>query len=121
MTRIARRDFVGGMAMGLAAGTAMSPMQAVGRGLLPASALGADYYPPALTGMRGTHDGAFEVAHPLWDPPEYDAYADVGPHVVGRARMNRISIANSDAGAVPLMQVAFEQGHRAAREQLEVA
>ena len=63
MTRITRRDFVGGMALSLAAGTAMSPLQAAGRGLLPAYAPGADYYPPALTGMRGTHDGAYEVAH----------------------------------------------------------
>ena len=35
--------------------------------------------------------------------------------------MNRTSIANSDAGAMPLVQVAFEQGHRAAKEQLEMA
>ena len=63
MTRLTRRDLVGGMALSLAAGTTMSPLQAVARGILPASALGADYYPPALTGMRGTHDGAFEVAH----------------------------------------------------------
>ena len=63
MTRLTRRDLVGGMALSLAAGTTMSPLQAVARGFLPASALGADYYPPALTGMRGTHDGAFEVAH----------------------------------------------------------
>ena len=30
-------------------------------------------------------------------------------------------MANSDAGAMRLMQVAFEQGHRAAKEQLEMA
>ena len=32
-------------------------------GELPASALGPEYYPPALTGLRGSHDGSFEAAH----------------------------------------------------------
>src|SRR5262249_27516848 len=27
----------------------------------------AGYYPPALTGMRGSHDGSFDVAHALRD------------------------------------------------------
>ena len=33
------------------------------------SALGmdVDYYPPALTGLRGSHDGSFEAAHDLRD------------------------------------------------------
>ena len=25
------------------------------------------YYPPTLTGMRGSHDGSFDVSHPLRD------------------------------------------------------
>ncbi len=63
MTRkLTRRDFVSGVALG-AAGLQLSPLQAVAQGLLPASAIGPDYYPPALTGMRGSHDGSFEVAH----------------------------------------------------------
>jgi len=73
--RITRRDFLNGMAI------------TVGASLLPAGALaqaadsGADasaqdpllaagitqsdsrYYPPALTGMRGSHPGSFEAAH----------------------------------------------------------
>ena len=65
MTRkLSRRDFIGGIAVG-AAGLHLSPLEAVAQGLLPAAAIGPDYYPPALTGIRGSHDGAFEVAHAL--------------------------------------------------------
>ncbi len=59
-----RRDFVSGMAM--AAGALhLSPLQAAAKGLLDPAAIGPDYYPPALTGLRGSHAGAFEVAHAL--------------------------------------------------------
>jgi spermidine dehydrogenase len=52
---ITRRDFLGGTALAIAAG------------LTPLDQLSADgrYYPPALTGLRGSHPGAFEVAHRL--------------------------------------------------------
>lgn len=66
---ITRRDFLNGMAVGVG-GTLASPWL---EGLLAAqtSALSAQdrpgYYPPTLTGMRGSHPGAFEVAHALRD------------------------------------------------------
>jgi spermidine dehydrogenase len=58
---ISRRDFLNGMALSLAAGTSLSPTQIL------AQSLGRElpYYPPGLTGMRGSHDGSFEVAHAL--------------------------------------------------------
>src|SRR5215831_18049130 len=63
---IRRRDFLNGMA--IAAGTMMSRKLLPGfewmadeSGLFPQDKPG--YYPPALTGMRGSHDGAFEAAH----------------------------------------------------------
>ena len=51
-----------GMAMSLAAGTSLSPLElmAMDQRKLPKGA-----YPPALTGMRGSHPGSFEVAHSL--------------------------------------------------------
>ena len=57
MTDITRRDFLNGAALTIAAG------------LTPADQLAAQpaRYPPALTGMRGHHAGAFEVAHDLRD------------------------------------------------------
>lgn len=52
---ITRRDFLNGMALTVAAG------------LTPAMQIAADplLYPPALTGLRGQHDGSFEIAHAL--------------------------------------------------------
>ena len=55
---ITRRDFVNGVALSLAAGTTMSPLQ-----ILAATEGKAGYYPPALMGMRGSHAGSFEIAH----------------------------------------------------------
>ncbi len=56
---ITRRDFLNGIAVVALAGTA--------RKAAAASPLPADYYPPALTGLRGSHAGSFEVAHQLRD------------------------------------------------------
>ena len=59
-----RRDFVSGMA--IAAGALhLSPFEAIAQGLLDPVVIGPDYYPPALTGLRGSHAGSFEAAHAL--------------------------------------------------------
>lgn len=61
---ITRRDFLNGVAL------------TVGAAVIPPHLLAAiendpesapDYYPPALTGMRGSHRGSFEVAHSVRD------------------------------------------------------
>jgi spermidine dehydrogenase len=68
---ISRRDFLNGIALGVAAGSSLSPLE-----LLAAAAKEGAPYPPALTGMRGSHPGSFEVAHALawggksWPRPE---------------------------------------------------
>ncbi|HSM29732.1 MAG TPA: NAD(P)-binding protein, partial [Woeseiaceae bacterium] len=59
---ITRRDFVNGIALGTAA-LGLAPMDAFTRGLSPAPSPGPNYYPPELTGMRGSHPGSFEIAH----------------------------------------------------------
>lgn len=56
--RISRRDFLNGVALGVTAGTSLSPLE-----LLARDAPGAGYYPPGLVGLRGSHPGSFEVAH----------------------------------------------------------
>lgn len=61
--RISRRDFVNGCALSLAAGTAVSPLEAVAQDLLDPAALPSDYYPPTLQGLRGSHAGSFEASH----------------------------------------------------------
>ncbi|HKR86395.1 MAG TPA: NAD(P)-binding protein, partial [Terriglobales bacterium] len=59
---ITRRDFLNGVAV------------AIGGAIVPEISWAAlpdqnslDYYPPALTGLRGSHLGSFEVAHKLRD------------------------------------------------------
>jgi spermidine dehydrogenase len=52
--KINRRDFLSGTALAIAAG------------LTPRAQIRAEperYYPPSLTGLRGSHPGSFEVAH----------------------------------------------------------
>lgn len=89
MSDITRRDFVNGMAVSLAAGSALSPLQAAARGLLAPEALGPDYYPPRLTGLRGSHVGSFEVAHAVgregrrYEPPMEQTDATYDLVVVG--------------------------------------
>jgi len=56
---ITRRDFINGMALSLAAGTTFSPLEILA---MQTNAAG-EYYPPGLTGLRGSHVGSFEVAH----------------------------------------------------------
>ena len=36
------------------------------------------YYPPLLTGMRGSHPGSFEAAHALRDGAKHDAGIETG-------------------------------------------
>src|SRR5205823_8382685 len=63
---ITRRDFLNGVA--ITAGSAMLPphlLAALQHDLDPEAS--PDYYPPALTGLRGSHVGSFEVAHSLRD------------------------------------------------------
>ncbi len=55
---ITRRDFLNGVSLSLVAGTAMSPLEALAQISAPPA-----YYPPTLTGMRGSHTGSFEVSH----------------------------------------------------------
>ncbi len=61
---ISRRDFMNGV--GIAVSAALLP--ACGKSgdrvsEVPGSEVAATYYPPAATGMRGSHPGSFEVAH----------------------------------------------------------
>jgi len=80
---VSRRDFLNGAAIGIGGMLASQPALAA---LAPAEfaapennpaefapAKAEDYYPPALTGMRGNHDGTFTYAHRLRDGEAWDA------------------------------------------------
>ena len=67
---ITRRDFLNGVAV--TAGAAMIPWQLFAAGDTdPQNS--PNYYPPALTGLRGSHPGSFDAAHALRDGTFWDA------------------------------------------------
>ena len=59
MSEITRRDFVNGAL--LVAGSSMLPLAAGGQEAM--AALDPSYYPPARTGLRGSHPGSGDHAH----------------------------------------------------------
>jgi len=70
---ITRRDFLNGVAIGAGGLLVADPALAalVVEETAPEKAAG--YYPPALTGMRGNHDGTFTYAHRLRDGKRWDS------------------------------------------------
>lgn len=67
---ITRRDFLNGVAVGASGAVAESVLPASVRGALAPTGSAQDlpgYNPPALTGMRGSHEGSFESAHSVRD------------------------------------------------------
>jgi len=67
---ITRRDFINGIAV--TAGAAMMPWHLFAAGSVDPEK-SPDYYPPALTGLRGSHPGSFDAAHSLRDGTFWDA------------------------------------------------
>jgi spermidine dehydrogenase len=64
---VERRDFLNGVALAVPAAF-LSPLDLLGQG-----AADAEAYPPALTGMRGSHDGSWEIAHALRSGQRFEA------------------------------------------------
>ena len=76
---ITRRDFVNGV--GVAVGGALiAPGWLYAQEGMPNLPGAADYYPPSLTGMRGSHAGSFEVAHAMRDGKTWSDAAGTGEH-----------------------------------------
>ena len=73
--KITRRDFMNGVSVAVGASLlAANPLWSEAFGI-PQSPFAPEkdptYYPPAKTGMRGSHDGSWEVAHALRDGTEW--------------------------------------------------
>jgi spermidine dehydrogenase len=69
---ITRRDFLNGIAIGIGAATGADLIGRIpgAEALLLAAGFAQDqpdYYPPALTGLRGSHDGSYDASHALRD------------------------------------------------------
>src|SRR2546428_1591125 len=73
---ITRRDFLNGVSLGVV-GSLLAPelIGAFEQEFAPERA--PDYYPPTRTGMRGSHDGSFEVAHQFRDRRAWDVSAAI--------------------------------------------
>ena len=103
--RIKRRDFLNGAAIGtgglLLAGCNRDPVTDEPMSVetpRPFSPPGtSDYYPPTLTGMRGSHEGSYEVAHELaWrgnKPERYEALNEHYDLIVVGAGMSGLAAA----------------------------
>ena len=63
-SNITRRDFLNGVALTVGAAIVPSPLLAAIESEPEAS---PEYYPPSLTGLRGSHPGSFEAAHAMRD------------------------------------------------------
>jgi len=104
---ISRRDILHGF--GALAASSFVPGTAFADEVLAAELAGRPYYPPSLTGMRGDHDGSFDVAHKLgregkrdWGPvtePDADIYdlVVVGAGLSGLAAAHFYLKENPDA------------------------
>ena len=96
--QITRRDFLNGMAVGTGA-SLYGPINLLGQGepAMAATEAASVYYPPILTGMRGSHEGSFEVAHALaWHgekPAHYQALDEHYDLVVVGAGMSGLAAA----------------------------
>lgn len=68
---ITRRDFLNGVAVSVV-GSMIAPELARAAQQEFAPERAPDYYPPTRVGMRGSHEGSFEVAHQLRDRGGWD-------------------------------------------------
>ena len=69
--RITRRDFLNGVAV--TAGATVMPWHLMADETSSNPEKSPKYYPPALTGMRGSHPGSFDAAHSLRDGTFWDS------------------------------------------------
>ena len=126
---ISRRDLLHGV--GALAAASLVPGQSLADEIL-APAAGSAGYPPALTGMRGNHDGAFDVVHQLvleakrnWGPVEepdsrvYDLVV-VGAGISGLAAAYFYRQANPDSHILILDNHDDFGGH-ARRNEFNIA
>jgi spermidine dehydrogenase len=113
---ITRRDFLQGAALGLTApllpllGAPTSWAGDVDTGAQAA----AGYYPPALTGLRGSHAGAFETAHALRDGRRWDRPRETHEHydlVVVGAGISGLSAAHFYLAHSPAARILILDNH----------
>jgi spermidine dehydrogenase len=73
---ITRRDFLNGAALGVGGALAARGLSARALADTPPGSP-SDYYPPALTGLRGSNEGSYAVGHALRDGAFWDSAGPV--------------------------------------------
>lgn len=111
-TKITRRDFLNGTQVAIGA-SLMSPWIDVLAARAGKFDLGADYYPPALTGLRGSHDGSWETMHALvsgakWPKGKHEEKYDL---VVVGAGISGLSAAHFYGNAKPGARILVLDNH----------
>jgi spermidine dehydrogenase len=129
---IPRRDFL----QGALAGTAMAlagpwaSVFAADAGAITAAQDRTGYYPPLLTGMRGSHPGSFEAAHALRDGVSQDRGVDtgetydlivVGGGISGLAAAHFFRAQTSNAGRILILDNHDDFGGHAKRNEFSLA
>jgi spermidine dehydrogenase len=103
---ITRRDLLQGAAAALTLPLLPAPLRA--------ATPGAGAYPPALTGLRGSQPGSFDVAHGMRDGHDYGAGQDTGEHydlVVVGAGISGLSAAHFYLAAKPEARILILDNH----------
>ena len=127
--KITRRDFLNGTQIAIGAAITAPVLNACGVSDVPYNfSLPPDYYPPAKTGLRGSHDGSWEALHAavsgkVWDSPitgeTYDLVV-VGAGLSGLSAAYFYRQKNPDADILILDNHDDFGGH-AKRNEFEIA
>jgi spermidine dehydrogenase len=118
---ITRRDFINGMAVAATTaytGHSLTATAAAASTAADATAAAAQdaygYYPPLLTGMRGSHPGSFEDAHALRDGETWPPAADTGEEydlIVVGAGISGLAAAHFYRAAAPRARILILDNH----------
>jgi spermidine dehydrogenase len=129
---ITRRDFVQGAAVGSAGAWAAAMLPGCSAPLSPPVVAAQDkpgYYPPRLTGLRGSHPGSFEAAHALRDGAKLEMPSDRDEHydlVIVGAGISGLSAAHFYLEGAPSARILLLDNHddfggHAKRNEFELA
>jgi len=121
---ISRRDFLNGVSVAIGA-SLLPPGLCAGE---PEGHAVAGYYPPALSGMRGSHPGSFGVAHALrdgktWPSTDSDKSCDlvvVGGGISGLSAAYFYRQAHGSDARVLILENHDDFGGHAKRNEFEV-
>jgi spermidine dehydrogenase len=129
---IPRRDFLQGVLVGAASALSGPLLGACAAEAMPEQRAAQDlpgYYPPLLTGMRGSHPGSFEAAHALRDGRTFEPDIDtresydlvvVGAGISGLAAAHFFRARNKGAGRILILDNHDDFGGHAKRNEFHI-